>query len=121
ERRDRLAAHSGNRSHAAPDLLAVQEHRASATLRQAATEARTMQVELVVQDVEERRVKARGHRMNETVHLDLQLARHSHPPDRGSRGANASRCADAEGKGQRCYPTAATQQLLQRSAGSVKL
>jgi hypothetical protein len=30
-----------------------------------------------VQDVQERCIEARGHAMNETVHLDLQLARHS--------------------------------------------
>src|SRR5207248_5429018 len=63
--------------HTRTNLLAVQQHRASATLRQAAPEARTMQVELVVQDVQERRIEARGHAVHETVDLDLQLARHT--------------------------------------------
>jgi hypothetical protein len=38
-----------------------------------------MQMELVVQDVQERSVEACGHRMNETVDLDLQLARQVTP------------------------------------------
>src|SRR4051812_37554578 len=77
QRRDRLARNSSDRGHAAPDLLAVQQHRARATLREAATEARAMQVELVVQDVQERSIEAGGHAMNETVDLDLELTRHS--------------------------------------------
>src|SRR5207248_10313147 len=63
--------------HTRTNLLAVQQHRASATLRQAAPEARTMQVELVVQDVQERCIAARGRAVHETVDLDLQLARHT--------------------------------------------
>src|SRR4051812_28226983 len=80
QRGDCLARNCSHRCDAAPDLLAVQEHRARTTLRKTATEARAVQVELVVQDVEERSIKTRGHAMNETVHLDLQLARHSYPP-----------------------------------------
>src|ERR1700674_2443367 len=77
ERRDLLPAHSRHRSDARADLLPVQKHRASATLRKAATKARAMQVELVVQDVQERRIEARGDVMNETVDLDLQSTRHT--------------------------------------------
>src|SRR5204862_4444922 len=76
ERRDRLAGNCCDRGHAAPDLLAVQQHRAGTALRQAAAEARAVQVQLVVQDVQERRIEARGHVVHETVDLDLQLARH---------------------------------------------
>src|SRR6185437_8874086 len=68
EGRDRLAGDCCDRGHTASDLLAVQEHRARTALRKATTEARPVQVELVVQDIEERSVKARGHRMHETVH-----------------------------------------------------
>src|SRR5262249_18174052 len=66
--------------HAGPDLLAVHQHRARAALGQPAAEARPAQVQLVVQDVQQRRVQARGHLVHETVHLDLQLARHSTLP-----------------------------------------
>ena len=65
-----------DRCHAGTDLLAVQQHRAGTALRETATEARPVQVQLVVQDVEERGVEARGHVVHETVHLDLELARH---------------------------------------------
>src|SRR5438105_9640624 len=47
ERRDRLAADCGNRTDTTPDLLPVQQHRASATLGKTAAEARAVQVELV--------------------------------------------------------------------------
>ena len=52
ERRDRLPAHSGNRRHTRTDLLAVQQHRAGAALRETAAEARAVQMQLVVQDVQ---------------------------------------------------------------------
>ena len=54
-----LPGHRSNRRHTRPDLLAVQEHRAGTTLRKTATKARAMQVELVVQNVKERSIKAR--------------------------------------------------------------
>src|ERR1700681_2635158 len=79
ERRDLLPAHSRHRSDARTDLLPVQQHRAGTTLRQAATKPRAMQMALVVQDVQERCIEARGHRVNETVHLDLQRTRHTPP------------------------------------------
>src|SRR5512146_300468 len=75
ERRDRLAGDRSHRSDARADLLAVQQHRARAALRETAAEARAVQMQLVVQDVEQRSVKARGHAVHETVHLDLELAR----------------------------------------------
>ena len=78
QRRDRLPAHSGNRRHTRTDLLAVQQHRAGTTLRETAAEARAVQMQLVVQDVQEWCVEAGGHVVHETVHLDLQLARHRH-------------------------------------------
>src|SRR5262249_54151656 len=59
------------------DLLAVQEHRAGTTLREATAEPGAVQVELVVQDVQERRIKAGAHSMSEAVDLDLDAVRHS--------------------------------------------
>src|SRR4029077_7257830 len=56
-------------------------------LRQAATEARAMQVELVVQDVEKRRIKARTHPVGESVHLDPEAIRHANPPVKVHHGA----------------------------------
>src|SRR5262249_11318779 len=78
EGRDVLPAHRRDRGHTRPDLLAVQQHRAGATLRKAASEPRAVQVELVVQDVQERRIKAGRHAVREPVHLDLDAVRH--PP-----------------------------------------
>src|SRR5579862_7575671 len=77
ERRHRTATDSSQRRHARPNLLAVQKHRTSTTLRKAATKPRAVQMKLVVQDVQERRIKARRDRVNQSVHLDLQLTRHS--------------------------------------------
>ena len=89
ERRDALPAHRRHRRDARADLLAVQQHRAGTTLRKAATEARAMQVELVVQDVQERCVEARAHAVREPVHLDLDAARHSVPPSCWRRSQRA--------------------------------
>ena len=77
---DLFSLYLPHRSDAGANLLPVQQHRTSATLRKATTKPRTMQMKLIVQDVQERCIEARGHAMHETVHLDLQLARHTHPP-----------------------------------------
>src|SRR5262249_61722003 len=51
-----------------------------AALRQPAAEARSFQLELVGEHVEERRVRARLDRPGSAVHFDLDLVRHAHPP-----------------------------------------
>src|SRR5262249_2516889 len=79
ERRDGLAGHGSHRCHTGTDLLSVEQHRAGTALCETAAEARPVQMQLVVQDVEERCVEARGPAVHETVHLDLQLARHPSP------------------------------------------
>src|SRR5262249_51266782 len=59
---------------------AVGEHRARAALGEAAAEARSFELELVREHVEERRVRARLDRPGFAVHFDLELVRHAHPP-----------------------------------------
>src|SRR5262249_57204576 len=70
----------GNRRHAGADLDAVGEHRAGAALGEAAAEARSFELELVREHVEERRVRAGLDRPGSAVHFDLELVRHAHPP-----------------------------------------
>src|SRR5215510_5801402 len=76
ERDDSLARDRADRRDTRPDLLPVQQHRAGAALRESAPEARPVQMELVVQDVQERRIDARRHPMTEIVDSDRQGARH---------------------------------------------
>src|SRR6185437_4961537 len=56
------------------------QHRARTTLRQAAPEPGPVQMQLVVQHIQQRRIQARRHAVHKAVDLDLQLARHTHPP-----------------------------------------
>src|SRR5439155_5482871 len=50
-----------------------------AALRQPEAEARTAQLKLVGEHIEERRVRACAHRPLASVDVDLQLVRHGHP------------------------------------------
>src|SRR5436190_22883959 len=77
---ERLVRDRGDRCDAGPDLYAVGEHRAGAALRESAAEARPLQLELVGEHVEERRISARLHRPSPSVHLDVDAVRHAHPP-----------------------------------------
>src|SRR5579871_1428802 len=80
ERSDALTRHRRHRGHAGAYLLAVQQHRAGATLRKTTAEAGAMQVELVMQNVKERSVKAGLDAMRQAVDLDLDAVRHISSP-----------------------------------------
>src|SRR5271165_5405552 len=77
ECRDLLPGNRSHRGHTRPNLLPVQQHRAGTTLRKTTTKARPMQMQLVMQNVEKRRIKTRAHAMRKPVHADLQATRHT--------------------------------------------
>ena len=80
ERGHRLAGDRRDRRHAGADLDAVGEHRAGAALREPAAEARSFELELVRQHVEQGRVRACASPASPAIHLDLEVVRHSRPP-----------------------------------------
>ncbi len=67
ERRDLGALHLRHRPDARPHRLALDQHGARAALAEAAAEARTRQVEIVAQDVEQRRGGLHVHRVRLAV------------------------------------------------------
>ena len=72
ERGDRLVRRGERRCDAGPDRLVAEVDRARSTLGEPAAEARPVQVELVPQDVEERRVRRRLHQVALAVHANDQ-------------------------------------------------
>src|SRR5262249_19136055 len=76
ERGDGLSGDGGDRRDAGADLDAVGQHRAGAALRQPAAEAWSLEVQLVREHVEQRRVGAGLDRPRLAVDLDI----HASPP-----------------------------------------
>ncbi len=66
--------HARDRPDARPDRFAFDEHRAGAALAEAAAKARPAQIEVVAEDVEQRRRRFDVHRMSSSV--DGQRDRH---------------------------------------------
>src|SRR5579871_6119699 len=77
QRRNALVRHRRHRRDAGADLLSVQQHRAGTTLRKTTTKPRTMQMELVMQNVKERGIKAGLDAMRQAIDLDLDAVRHT--------------------------------------------
>ena len=73
--------------------VAVDQHGAGAAVALAAAEARALQLEVVAQDVDERRVRIRAHRVLATVHAQGEIFCHAGPPSlmRAACAAPASR------------------------------
>ena len=97
ERRDLLAGHAADRQHAGARLLAVDQHRTGAALRQAAAELRARQLEVVAQHVEQRRVVGGLDLPRGSVHGQCD-GRHVGAPWRTSRDHIQGYCS-----GRRCH------------------
>jgi len=77
DRRDLASRYRADRRDAGTDRLAIDQHRASAALRQAAAEFGAVELEVVAQHVEQRRVRLSG---NRTAHpIDCQVGSHACP------------------------------------------
>ena len=89
ERGDLGALHRRHRPDARPDRLAVDDHRARAALAEPAAEPRTLQAEIVAQDVEQRRRRIDVHRVRRAVHLQCDVG-HQKFLRVASKGSRAS-------------------------------
>src|SRR5690606_29976289 len=80
ERRDLLPLDGLHRRHARAALDAVDEHRARAALREAAAEARALELEVVGERIEKRHVRLRADRVEPAVDADAEIAGHFATP-----------------------------------------
>ena len=99
ERRDLLPGHGRDGHDAGADRLPVHVHGAGPALREPAAEARAVQVELVAQDVEQRRVRRRLDGVALAVHRQLHCLGHSLPLDDDAGRASPARATAAAGRG----------------------